>query len=493
MLEAAEIGRKLTKEEYRQRVPALRAALVELQTRLKNSGTRVIIAISGDDRIGAGEVLAKLFEWLDPRLLRIEAFDLPTEEERERPLFWRYWRVLPEHGQIGVYLNAWTTWAIAEQIEKSDPLRLERRIRHITGFEQALMDDGALLLKFWIHLPKGAHKKRLRAAKRDPGSLWQVTDRDREVYQHYDDALPIVEQTLRLTSHGLATWEVIEAGSARYRDVAVAQALRDALSKHLDAAAATAAAAPQDVPAEAGSIEPGKTVLDTVDLTQELSEERYGRQLTRWQGRVADAVRETYSRGISVVAVFQGWDAAGKGGAIRRLTAAIPPTIARVVPIGAPSDEEREHHYLWRFWRRLQRAGHVLIFDRSWYERVLTERVEGFASSEEWRRAYDEINDFEEQLCEHGTVLIKYWLHIDEDEQLARFEAREQDPVKQYKITAEDYRNRDRWHDYELAVDEMVRRTNTPRVPWHLVAANDKRFARVEVLRRFAKRLEDAL
>jgi polyphosphate kinase 2 (PPK2 family) len=235
------------------------------------------------------------------------------------------------------------------------------------------------------------------------------------------------------------------------------------------------------------------TVLDGVSLSRKLAKDDYEKKLKRLWGRLAALSEEAHQRGISAVFAFEGWDAAGKGGAIRRLTRAMDAAHYRVIPIAAPTDEELAHHYLWRFWRHLPRAGHVAIFDRSWYGRILVERVEGFATEDEWKRAYTEINDFEGQLAHRGVVLLKFWMHLSRDEQLRRFKAREKVPFKKYKITADDYRNRDRWNDYELAADEMIQRTSTDRARWHVVAANDKRSARIDVLKLVCRALSKAV
>jgi len=194
-----------------------------------------------------------------------------------------------------------------------------------------------------------------------------------------------------------------------------------------------------------------------------------------------------------VVAVFEGWDAAGKGSAIRRVTQAIDPRLYRLVQIAAPTQEEAAQHYLWRFWRQLRRDGRATFFDRSWYGRVLVERVEHLARPDEWHRAYSEINQFEKQLHDHGCIILKFWIHISADEQIKRFKAREEQPHKRYKITDDDWRNREKWHDYELAVDQMVSRTSTHHAPWTLVSGNDKRYARVQILKTFCKAMREAL
>jgi polyphosphate kinase 2 (PPK2 family) len=236
-------------------------------------------------------------------------------------------------------------------------------------------------------------------------------------------------------------------------------------------------------------------------MTIDLSDSEAGTPFEGDYGDTLGALQERLSRILvahvvhkrRAAIVFEGWDAAGKGGAIRRLTRPLSARDYEVVSYAAPTEEERAHPWLWRFWRRLPRAGRMLIFDRSHYGRVLVERVEGFAKPDEWERAYDEIVDFERQLCEHGCIVLKFWLHISQSEQLARFRARQQTPYKKYKITEEDFRNRQRWDDYVRAVDEMVARTSTEHAPWHLVPANDKRVARLEVLKQVNRALERAL
>ena len=253
-------------------------------------------------------------------------------------------------------------------------------------------------------------------------------------------------------------------------------------------------------PTAAGQVDPTLgavanpfNVLNTLDLDQKIEKRKFRVRLERQQGRLNLLQRRALAQGTTTLAVFEGWDAAGKGGAIRRVTSALDARDYRVIPIGAPSDEELAHHYLWRFWRHLSRAGQITIFDRSWYGRVLVERVEGLATREEYKRAYAEIINYEEQLVEHGILLTKFWLHISKDEQLRWFQERQRIPHKRWKITDEDWRNRRRWNDYELAVNEMVARTSTRRAPWVLVEANDKYFARIKVIRTLADRLARAL
>jgi len=486
MFEAVEVGARVLKRDYEEQAPKLRVDLINVQSDLLEANFSAVVLLAGDDREGSTAVLQTLHEWMDTRMIATHAFGPPDEVERSYPRFWRYWRALPPNGLVGLFFGAWAINALADRLTGGNSEdEFEHRIEHIRRFETALSDNGVLLLKFWIHLPKQELEKRLkRAAKKRKG--WRLDERDWEIYERYDEVLPAVDQLLRRTDSAVTPWHLVEAGDRRHRDLTVGRILLGAISKRLAERPAPPAALP-DVP-----LLNRPSVLSTVDLDAKLEYDDYKKRLAQLQTEVQRRVRKAQAKGISSVFVFEGWDAAGKGGVIRRLTGALDPRDYRVVSIAAPTDEELAHHYLWRFWRRLPRPGHLLVFDRSWYGRVLVERVQGFASEEEWRRAYAEINDFEAQLLEHGYVVAKFWLHIDSDEQLRRFRAREQTPYKKYKITEEDYRNRERWDAYVAAVDDMVERTSTGGAPWHLVAANDKRWARVAVLETICSALKKA-
>jgi polyphosphate:AMP phosphotransferase len=491
MFETAELGCKVAKKEYEAEIPGLRTRLLELQFELRERDFPVIVLLAGDDRKACNDVLNILHEWLDPRFLHANAWGRPTDEVRERPLFWRYWRALPPRGRIGVFVRAWSVQAfVLRLLGDIDAAGLEVLTGHIRRFESALCHDGALVVKFWFHLPEKKLRKRLEAADKDRKAVLMVKKHDRKLFADYDRAMQTIEHILRRTSTGEAPWRIIESADARYRNLAVGRALADVLRERMEG---ERAAAPEPVtPGSAAVSIGGRTVLDQVDLSRSLSKDEYSRALTRGQAKLNRLSREAFERGVSSVLVFEGWDAAGKGGIVRRLAAAMDASQYRIIPIAAPNTEERAHHYLWRFWRYLPRSGDMTIYDRSWYGRVLVERVEGFATEDEWRRAYAEINDFEEQLVGHGIVLLKFWLHIDKDEQLRRFRAREQTPFKKFKITSDDYRNRERWDDYEAAVNEMVQRTSTDVAHWNLVAANDKRWARIQVLKTVCRALDEA-
>jgi polyphosphate kinase 2 (PPK2 family) len=236
-----------------------------------------------------------------------------------------------------------------------------------------------------------------------------------------------------------------------------------------------------------------ETILDRVDLSLKVPRDEYKKRLDELQDRLRQLEHQLYRARIPSVIVYEGWDAAGKGGNIRRLTRGLDPRGYEVVPIASPTDEELAHHYLWRFWRALPKAGHITIFDRSWYGRVLVERVEGLCTEEDWKRAYQEINEFELQLVEYGTVVVKFWLHIDQEEQLERLQARKETPHKRWKLTEDDWRNREKWSRYEVAVEEMLRRTSTTYAPWTILEANDKLHARIKALTTVADALTEAL
>ncbi len=488
MFEAAELGRTLDKSDYKEQESILRVGLLTMQYELRDSDFPLIIVLAGSDRPGLAEVINLLHEWMDPRLLEANVYEDLTQEEAERPRFWRYWRSLPARGRIGIFHREWTSRAILERVlGRIDEEELERRVRHIEGFERALTNDGALIVKLWLHTPRSELKKRLKRAQKDKSLAWQVSDEDRLNYKHYEKLQSVAERVLRETSRGGALWHVVESTDDLYRNVTVAQILLQALTKRI--------AEPERVrPKAPSSGQPNPvTILDQVDLSKSLSKKNYEDRLRRWLKRLAKASRRAHKSGMATVLAFEGWDAAGKGGVIRRVTRAIDAAHYRVIPIAAPTEEEKGHHYLWRFWRQLPQAGHVAIFDRSWYGRVLVERLEGFAAEEEWKRAYAEINDFEEQMIQRGVLVLKFWVHISQEEQLRRFELREKIPFKKYKITEDDYRNRSRFNDYEAAADEMIERTSTEHARWHLVAGNDKRWARINVLKTLCRQMERAL
>jgi AMP-polyphosphate phosphotransferase len=490
MFESAALPHVIDKDVYKAEEPKLRQALLDAQFDLvERRAFAAIVVIAGVDCAGKGEAIQKLYEWLDPRHLHTHAYSDPNEEEHARPRMWRYWRDLPPKGTIGIVFGSWYNDPIkAFVLGEIDELAFERELDAINRFETMLADEGALILKLWFHIGQAEQKKRLKKLKAKPGAGRHVLEEWSGI-EHHLPATGAGEKTAQRTSTAFAPWVVIPSADDRFRDLTMGQTILASLQGRLaDGGGPRPLAAPALIAAP-----DRKTVLDALDLTHSVAKAKYEKRLGALQDRLA-ALSDAKAFGeIGLVLAFEGNDAAGKGGAIRRVAQALDPRRFDIHPVAAPSDEERAQPYLWRFWRRLPRKGRVAIFDRTWYGRVLVERVEGYCDEGAWLRAYNEINDFEAQLAGFGLVLVKFWLAISQDEQLRRFQARAEIPFKQYKITDEDWRNRDRWDQYRQAVGDMVDRTSTSAAPWTLVEAEDKRHARLKVLATICEQIEKGL
>jgi polyphosphate:AMP phosphotransferase len=481
MRNSIDLGRSVSKEDYKKELPELRSRLLEAQRNLRTAGVRVLIIIEGMDGSGRAEVVNRLHEWLDPRGLQTHTFWNPSDEERERPAFWRFWRVLPGAGEIAIFLGGWyrgiITDATHERIKDGD---LDARLTPVLAIEDMLANDRTLILKFWYHLPSEIQEQRLKEEHATPDDRWlsvKAAIKGRAALAQWS------ERILRRSDTADAPWFAIEAEDVRYRDLATGYTLLEGIEKRL--ALHNNRRSPEIPPSEPAlplAASARITILDHVDLRAEVSKSSYDTQLAALQSDIRRLLWKAHDLGISTYLVFEGWDAAGKGSTIRKLTAGMDARLYHVIPYGAPSSHELEHHYLWRFWRQIPRAGRVAIFDRSWYGRVLVERVEGFATPAEWQRAYHDINEFEEQLVNKQGLLLKFWLHISPEEQLRRFEDRQNTPWKNYKITPDDWRNREKRPLYEQAVNEMVLRTDTEFAPWHLVANESKNAGQLRVL-----------
>lgn len=490
MFESAELGHEIDKERYDREEPELRAALLKAQYELVESGKfPVVIIIGGVDGAGKGETLNLINEWLDPRHVQTNALR-PVADDDGRPPMWKFWRVLPPKGKTGVFVGSWYSVPFIKRVYgETKAARFQAEIDQILRFEQMLTDEGALVLKFWLHLSKKGQKKRFDKLSKKKSTRWRVTDTDWKHLEMYDQFQDVAQHMLRETSTADAPWLVVEGTDERYRSLTVGKTILEAMRRRLDEPkvphrSRKAATMP--------SID-GISVIDRLDLSQSIDKEEYKKQLDEQQGRLNVLTRHKRFDKLSVVAAFEGSDAAGKGGAIRRITQGLDARRYTVIPVAAPNDEEKARPYLWRFWRQMPERGRIAIFDRTWYGRVLVERVEGFCSEADWMRAYSEINDFEEQLTKNDTLVVKFWLQISNAEQLKRFEERKATPHKQHKITDEDWRNREKWDAYKDAVCDMIDRTSTELAPWTLVPANDKYFARLQVLRTLADSIEAAL
>ena len=488
----AKARQRLTKRVYQNQARILREQLVQLQVELKKMPFKVLLILTGPEGAGRGSLLNTLAEWLDPRGVETFSYHAPTDNELAHPHQWRFWRSLPGIGRIGLYAGSWYTETLREEA------RTERAHRHVAedaerirDFEKLLAAGGTLIVKVWLDLSKEAQGRRLRTLRADPATAWRVTEEDWHHHRIYDRLAETARLIRAKTDRPGARWHLIDAGDERARDLAVGRLLLTQVRSQQKRMARLMR------PARRHAVKPvrpsGLQRLRALPLDQELSEKDYDSLREKWLGRLNRAVRAALGAGRSIVFAFEGWDAAGKGGAIRRLTSAIDPRDYSVIPVAKPTEEEKHAHYLWRFWRDIPRNGRMAVFDRSWYGRVLVERLEGFCREDEWRRAFGEINAFERELTGHGTIVLKYWLHVSHAEQLRRFRVREATPHKQHKMNAEDWRNRRKRAAYEIAVGDMLALTEQANAPWHLVPADNKRFARLEVLRSASRQIEAVL
>lgn len=491
MFEAAETGQRLSKKEFKAREPALRQALLAAQYRLLEAGSfPVIIIVGGVDGAGKGETVNLFNEWMDPRHIATHGFGEPSDEERQRPSMWRFWRTLPPKGRIGMLFGSWYTAPIVDHVTgRTTKRELDRAIAGIRDFEAMLATEGAVILKLWFHLSRKAQRQRLTELEKDPLTRWRVGETDWERFRTYGRFRKVSAHTLEHTSVDHAPWHIIDGSDPEHRSITAGTLLLEELEARLK----TRGRAPK-VPAPALPA-PGRApdVLAALDYDYRLGREAYEQQLELWQGRLNLLTRDARFKQKSLVLVFEGQDAAGKGGAIRRITAALDARQYQVIPVSAPSEEERAQPWLWRFWRQLPARGHIAIFDRSWYGRVLVERVENFCSKAAWQRAYSEINAFEDQLVRHDIVVVKFFMAITKDEQLVRFRERETVKHKNHKLTPDDWRNREQWAAYGAAINAMVQHTDSRAAPWTLVPANDVEHARIVILKTICERLEAAM
>jgi polyphosphate:AMP phosphotransferase len=503
MFNTAELGLKVSKREFKKRELRLRQDLLDLQKQLREqANSPVLIDFGGVSGAGKGTSTNMLNKWMDASYIETFAYGDPSDEERERPAWWKFWRDLPPRGQIGIYLSGRYSRPILDFVYGNSSRELfNHQLEQIKQFEQALDDDGAMILKFWMHISANVQKVRLEKLQNDPLHAWRVSPQDWTNWEMYDRFIEAAEIAISQTNTGNAPWEIVEGEDLYYRSLRVGEVLRDSLERHLrrtEIRSRYLEELSNQIPGSEAIEEehggaPSLSILQALDLGKSLNKSSFRKQKETLQARLNVLHEEAVRTNLSFILVFEGPDAAGKSGAIRQVTEALDARSYKVYPFSAPTDEENAHHYLWRFWRCIPRRGRMTIFDRSWYGRVLVERIEGFAKDIEWRRSYAEINNFEEQLVEHGIVLLKFWIHIDEDEQLARFKAREKTPHKRWKLTDEDWRNRDKWVEYETAAHRMIQATSKRLAPWILVEGNDKPYARIKVLNSICDALEKAI
>lgn len=481
MLDTLDLSLSLDKETYRIKIEDLMRELRSLQNICWLEKLPIVVVLEGWAAAGKGSLIKQMTNYMDPRGFIVHPILSPSSDEQKFPLLWRFWQKLPPKGSIGIFYHSWYTHLLEDRL--FDRIRgkdIPVIMRDINAFERHLVEDGAVVAKYWLHLSKKELKNRLKEYEKDEFESWRVRKEDWQQAKNYDEYQTLAEEMLTYTSTGFAPWVLVEADCqrwARYKVLThLVATIREALAK-------------REITVKSPSLPPQTQLLSTeqdylaqTDLTLNYPKEDYNLKLKQAQMQLRKLQKDIYEKNIGVLALFEGWDAAGKGGTIKRITDILDPRSYEVHGFAAPTAEELSHHYLWRFWRRLTPTGKIGIFDRTWYGRVLVERIEGFATETEWRRAYREINEFEAQLTSANYIVLKFWLHISPDEQLKRFEARKQDTYKSYKLTDEDWRNREKWHLYDVAVNQMIARTNTPQCQWTVVPGNDKYYARVFVL-----------
>jgi polyphosphate:AMP phosphotransferase len=505
MLEKVDLTMKMEKSEYKAKMTALKLQMGKLQRQCKEMGLPIMIVFEGFDAAGKGMQIGKLIQSLDPRGFEVFTVKEETKEEAMHPFLWRFWTKTPQRGRMAVYDGSWYIKVLSDRFEKKmRESEIENCYRSICSFEKQITEDGTLLIKLFLDIDQKEQKKRFDKLMESKDTAWRVTKADLKKNEKYDQYQDMIEEMLQRTDTEYAPWTIVEATDRRYATVKIYTVITQMLTAGIDnrrreIARETAAEVIREAEKEASenrSLIDGATkgfqesVLAKVDLSLCCDRKTYRKKLKEYQKKIEKLHGELYQKRIPVVIGFEGWDAAGKGGAIKRLTEKMDARGYVVNPTAAPNDLEKAHHYLWRFWKNMPKDGHIAIFDRTWYGRVMVERIEGFCTQEEWKRAYKEINDMEKDLADAGAVVLKFWMQIDKKEQEKRFRQRQENPEKQWKITEEDWRNREKWEQYEEAVNEMLIRTSTEYAPWIVVEGNDKYYARLKVLETVIDALE---
>lgn len=475
-------------EEMTARLQKSRAQLANLQMAIKEKKLPVLVTFDGWGAAGKGSVLGKVIKNLDPRFYKTETLSKPSEDELRRPFLYRYFIRIPEAGKFSFFDDSWMKEVTSNRLMgHTKAEEYHRQLTSIKRFERQLTDNGYLVVKFFFHISEAEQKERLKELEKEKSTAWRVEKWDRWQNEHYEKCMDVYDDYLEVTNQFVAPWYFIDAKNKKWAELQVTEQLVKSIEIALQNTGRAAAILQNTFPLKQ------MPKLGEIDLNKSVDDAEYERQLEKLQAQLADLHNRIYQKKIPVIITYEGWDAAGKGGNIKRLTAALDPRGFEVHPIASPEPREKNRHYLWRFWNRLPKDGHIAIFDRTWYGRVMVERLEGFCSENDWQRAYNEINEFEKELCDWGAVLVKFWVHIDKDTQLARFTDRQNTPEKQWKITDEDWRNREKWDAYEVAVDEMIQKTSTVFAPWHILESNDKHYARLKALKTVIEEIEKKL
>lgn len=488
MLEDFVKARRPEDEELAAGIKAAREALNACQMKIKEAGLPVMVIFEGWGAAGKGSVLGRVIKSIDPRFFKVQTYAAPTAEEKRYPFLYRYIRDIPEKGKFTFYDTYWMEEITDARLDGSmSDAEYEERIDSINRTERTLVDNGYLVMKFFFQIGKKEQKRRLDELLDNKDTKWRVDKSDLYENKHYDESIKVYDKYLKDTNSPTAPWYIIDAKDKKFAELQVLEFLNSGIEtalKNKDLA----------VPILQNTYKLKKTPkLKDIELKgKTLTEEEYDKRLDELQDELRQLHYKLYRKKIPVIIAYEGWDAAGKGGNIKRITGALDPRGFEVLPIASPEPHEKARHFLWRFWTRLPKTGHIAIFDRTWYGRVMVERIEGFCSENDWQRAYNEINEFEKELTDWGAVVIKFWVQIDKRTQLKRFKERQATPEKQWKITDEDWRNREKWNQYEGAIDEMIQKTSTEFAPWYILESVDKKYARIKALEIVIDRIKKA-
>lgn len=486
MLKDFERKKPEDKDYLSEEIKSYKSKLLSQQQLLMKAKLPVIVLIEGWAAAGKGSLIKELISDIDPRFYSVASPVVTPENEERYPFLYQYFKTIPENGKITFLDSGWMEGVVRKfvrhEITKEE---YRRRVRQTNEFERMLRNSGYLVLKIFLHIEKSKQFERLKELTESPATDWRVNRDDIWQHKEYKRFMEAYDEFMVKTGDSIS-WHILDGSRRKTAAYETLKLLTEKIEQEVETGKFTGEAYDEEFPIKK------MPLLKDVDLSPTISDDEYKKELKRLQSRLSELHNIIYRRRIPVILCYEGWDAAGKGGNIRRVTYALDPRGFDVHPVASPLPHELNRQYLWRFWTKLPRTGHICIFDRTWYGRVMVERIEGFCSEKDWKRAYNEINEFERMLTDWGAVVLKFYIHIDPDTQLKRFTDRQNTPEKQWKITEEDWRNRDKWDQYETAVDEMLQKTCTKNAPWYIIESNDKKYARIKTLRIIIKALEKA-